>query len=134
MGYYNHYNREANTVTIARAGSAGYVNFINQKFYLNDKCFSVIPDTSIALPKYLYYALKNQEESIISMKSKGTVPTVNTQKIGNIDILIPSISVQQETVRILDNFERLEAELAAEQEARKRQFAYYRDLLISFPS
>ena len=44
MGYYHKYNRDENTVTVSRVGAyAGYVNFVFQKFYLNDKCFSVIP-------------------------------------------------------------------------------------------
>ena len=43
LGVCNQYNREGNTVTVSRAGSAGYVNFIETEFWLNDKCFSVIP-------------------------------------------------------------------------------------------
>ena len=43
LGYYNEYNRGENTVTIARAWTAWYVNFITTKFWVNDKCFSVCP-------------------------------------------------------------------------------------------
>lgn len=40
MGYYDNFNRAENTVTISRVGAnAGFVNFIDCKFYLNDKCF-----------------------------------------------------------------------------------------------
>lgn len=41
---------------------------------------------------------------------------------------IPPIEIQKEIVRILDKFAELEAEL----EARKAQYAYYRDKLLSF--
>ena len=44
-------------------------------------------------------------------------------------IPVPPLEIQQEIVRILDTFTELEAEL----EARRRQYAYYRDLLLSFP-
>ncbi|WQY13333.1 restriction endonuclease subunit S [Helicobacter pylori] len=42
MGYLNEYNREENTITIAQYGTAGFVNWQNQKFWANDVCFSVI--------------------------------------------------------------------------------------------
>ena len=45
---------------------------------------------------------------------------------------IPPLSVQQEIVRILDKFTKLEAELEAELESRKLQYEYYRDKLLSF--
>ena len=57
MGYYSDFNRVENTITIARAGTAGYVNYITQKFWVNDKCFSVIPFEKyikIIHTKYIY--------------------------------------------------------------------------------
>jgi len=40
--------------------------------------------------------------------------------------------VQSEIVRILDNFTELTAELTAELRARKKQYSYYRDKLLTF--
>ncbi len=48
-------------------------------------------------------------------------------------IPVPPLQVQREIVRILDNFTKLEAELAAELAARRRQYAFYRDSLLNFP-
>ena len=42
MGYIDKYNREENTITIAQYGSAGFVNYINEKFWANDVCYSVM--------------------------------------------------------------------------------------------
>ena len=131
MGFYDLYNRSENTVTIARAGSAGYVSFMTTKFYLNDKCFSVIPNDDTN-SKYLYYALKNIEVSIVKMKSTGSVPTVNTVKVSSIEIPVPPLPIQEEIVRILDNFTELTAELTAELQDRKKQYEYYRDSLLTF--
>ena len=47
-------------------------------------------------------------------------------------IPIPPLAVQQEIVKILDTFTALEAELEAELEARKKQFEYYREELLTF--
>lgn len=49
-----------------------------------------------------------------------------------IEIPVPPLPVQREIVRILDNFTSLEAELEAELEARRKQYEYYRDQLLSF--
>ena len=133
MGYYHKYNRDENTVTVSRVGAyAGYVNFVFQKFYLNDKCFSVIPIQDNVNSKYLFYKLKSIEQIIINLQSGGGVPTINTKKVGNLEIPLPPIEVQNEIVRILDKFTQLEAELEAELDCRKRQYAFYRDQLLSF--
>src|SRR5699024_9200761 len=49
-------------------------------------------------------------------------------------IPVPPLPVQQEIVRILDMFTQLEAELEAELEARRKQYGYYRQELLSFSS
>ena len=45
---------------------------------------------------------------------------------------VPPLPVQEEIVQILDSFSSLEAELEAELEARRKQYEYYRDRLLSF--
>lgn len=134
MDYINIHNREANTVTVSRVGAnAGYVNYISERFYLNDKCFSVISKKdNVFIPRFLYYALKKQEDNISSLQSQGGVPTINTVKLGNILIPLPPFSVQHKIVEILDKFTALEAELEAELDCRKRQYEYYRNQLLSF--
>ncbi len=44
-----------------------------------------------------------------------------------------SLKIQAEIVRILDTFTELTTELTAELTARKKQYNYYRDQLLSFP-
>lgn len=131
MGYYNEWNRQANTVTISRVGAyAGFVSYIQEKFYLNDKCFSVIPLRQNIAPHFLFFVLKEFEEKIKVLQSEGGVPTINTKKVGNIEIPIPPLDVQNEIVRILDTFTSHAAELQAELQARKEQYEYYRNKLF----
>ncbi len=47
-------------------------------------------------------------------------------------IPVPPIEVQREIVRLLDTFTELEAELEAELDARKKQYAFYRNQLFTF--
>ena len=52
--------------------------------------------------------------------------------VENLLIPVPPLEVQREIVRILDSFTELTAELTAELVARKQQYEYYRDLLLTF--
>lgn len=132
MGYYHIFNREGRTVTISRVGAnAGLVSFIDKRFYLNDKCFSIIPSNSTNT-KFLYYILSAREADIKGMQSEGGVPTINTQKVGSIEIPLPPLPVQEEIVRVLDSFTELQAELQAELQKRKQQYNFYRDNLLNF--
>lgn len=83
MGFYNEYNREGNTVTVSRVGAyAGFVSYLAEKFYCNDKCFSVIPKNNISInTKFLFYVLKHKEGFIKGLQSEGGVPTINTKKL-----------------------------------------------------
>lgn len=132
MGMCDKTNRKGNTVTIARAGTAGFVNFIEDDFYLNDKCFSIIPkEENLIENKYLYYSLSNIQNRIYELKSSGTVPTVNTEKVSKIVVPIPPIEIQEEIVKILDKFGELESELESELEARKSQYEFWRGKLLN---
>ena len=137
MGYIDIFNRQANTVTVSRVGAnAGFVSYITECFYLNDKCFSAVPKESCpVIGRFLYYALKSQEERLSALQSEGGVPTINTRKLGSILVPIPPLHVQQEIVRILDKFTELETELEAkletELELRKQQYERYRDQLLA---
>ena len=132
MGYYHIFNREGRTVTISRVGAnAGLVSFIDKRFYLNDKCFSIIPSNGTNT-KFLYYILSAREADIKGMQSEGGVPTINTQKVGSIEIPVPPLPVQEEIVRVLDTFTELQAELQAELQKRKQQYNYYLDNLLNF--
>ena len=56
------------------------------------------------------------------------IPALNAGKLKELNILIPPLTIQKEIVRILDTFTELTAELTA----RKKQYSYYRDKLLTF--
>ncbi|GAA6984658.1 restriction endonuclease subunit S [Helicobacter pylori] len=136
MGYLNEYNREKNTITIAQYGTAGFVNWQNQKFWANDVCFSVIPKETL-INRYLYYILTNMQNYLYSISNRSAIPySISSNNIMQITIPIPPLEIQQEIVKILDQFSILTTDLLAgipaEIEARKKQYEYYREKLLSF--
>lgn len=82
--------------------------------------------------KYVYYFLKTQENYFRNIGSKMQMPQIATPDTDNYKIPIPSLETQQKIVKILDKFTELEATLKAELALRKRQYRYYRDLLLDF--
>ena len=53
-------------------------------------------------------------------------------KYSEFKVPFPPLEVQNEIVKILDKFTQLEAELEAELEARRKQYEYYRNQLLTF--
>jgi type I restriction enzyme S subunit len=90
------------------------------------------------LPKYLYYQLASDDYFyFMNQYAKGAkMPRGDKKKILEYVIPIPPIEVQQRIVEILDRFETLVNDLKqglpAEIEARKQQYEYYRNQLLSF--
>lgn len=133
MGYINEYNREAETITIAQYGTAGFVKWQTRKFWANDVCFSVIPNLKVIDNKYLYYFLADKQEYLYGISNRNAVPySIDKEKILKIKIPLPPLEVQREVVKVLDTFTQLEAELSAELSARRKQYEYYRNQLLSF--
>ncbi|HAG11813.1 MAG TPA: restriction endonuclease subunit S [Desulfotomaculum sp.] len=85
-------------------------------------------------PRYLSYVLSTTDAQ--KQKSKGKVKSKvvhsSVPAIGSIRIPLPPLPVQREIVRILDNFAELTAELTTELTARKKQYEYYRNHLLTF--
>lgn len=132
-GFTNTYNYEENTIIISQGGaSAGFVNFVTTKFYANAHCYVILPNTELVENRFVYHFLKSNQEILMSRQLGAGIPALRTSEILGIQIPLPPLSIQKEIVRILDKFTTLEAELEAELEARKKQYEYYRDDLLTF--
>ena len=128
-GFTNTYNYKENTIIISQGGaSAGFVNFVTTKFYANAHCYVILPNTELVENRFVYHLLKSSQEILMSRQLGAGIPALRTSEILGIPIPLPPLPVQEEIVRILDKFTTLEAEL----EARKKQYEYYRDNLLTF--
>lgn len=97
------------------------------------------PNQKVLNSKYLKYAIEslNGRKELRKRTLINAVPIkINKEDIGKIVIPIPPLPVQKEIICILDNLtestEKLAQELNAELTARKQQYEYYRDCLLTF--
>ncbi len=131
-GFASKFNVSKNTTIISQGGaSAGFVQYINTDFWANAHCYYAIPKQNIdaiVKSKYLFYFLKQNQKHLMEHQHGAGIPALNAKKIYDLKIPVPAIEVQEEIVRILDNFTELTAELTA----RKKQYEYYRNSLLDF--
>ena len=85
-------------------------------------------------PKYISYALStvDAQKQKSSGKVKSKVVHSSVPSIKAIKLPVPPLEVQREIVHILDSFTLLTAELTAELTARKKQYEFYRNKLLTF--
>ncbi|WP_394146851.1 restriction endonuclease subunit S [Shewanella atlantica] len=90
---------------------------------------------------YLYHFLSshNVQNYWLSKINSGSVSNLNADLIKTLQIPIPcpevpdkSLAIQRKIVEVLDTFTELTTELTTELSARKKQYNYYRDQLLSF--
>ncbi len=134
--YHNEANRSGETIAISSSGVyAGYVSYWDIPVFLADS-FSISPKQKTLMPKYLFHYLTTQQDAIHATKSTGGIPHVYSKDLQNFLIPIPPLEIQQEIVKILDQFSALTTDLLAgipaEIEARKKQYEYYREKLLTF--
>lgn len=131
---------QRNDLLMTRIGSIGVCTVIESDeplaYYVSLALLR--PDNSILNSRYLKYAIESLHcrKELRKRTLVNAVPIkINMGDIGKITLPVPPLPVQSEIVRILDNFteitQKLTAELDAELTARKRQYAYYRDKLLS---
>lgn len=97
------------------------------------------PDTELVRPRYLKYIIESSigRRELRKRTLVNAVPIkVNLGDVGKIEIPVPQLEEQERIIAILDKFDMLCNDiyqgLPAEIDARRRQYAYYRDKLLTF--
>ena len=134
--YHNESNRKGEVITVAGSGAyAGFVMYWDKPIFVSD-AFSIECDKSYLNIKYIYYFLQNNQMKIHSLKKGGGVPHVYFKDMQKFLVPVPPLEVQDEIVKILDNYtksvEELKEKLNEELTARKKQYSWYRDYLLKF--
>ena len=127
--------REGEVVTIPWGKSRAVtdcIKYYKGKFVTADNRIMTSNNTEKLDNKYLYYWIMSQGKTIDTFYRGSGIKHPDMAKVLDMEMPIPSIEVQREIVRILDNFTNLTAELTAELTARGIQYSYYRNKLLTF--
>ncbi|RDU69167.1 hypothetical protein CQA66_09045, partial [Helicobacter aurati] len=129
----------SHSVVIALAGQGktrGNVARTRIPLCTNQSLCGIVPNENLN-SDFLYFYLKNNYHNLRQISAgDGTRGGLNLSMIKNFQIPLPPLSVQSEIVEILDKFDTLVNDLSmgipAEIEARRKQYEYYREKLLSF--
>ena len=126
---------EAESILMSVRAPVGDVNMTNRKVAIGRGLCSIVGKSELNT-KFLYYFINANKHEFKKKSSGSTFESINTNDIKSIKIPLPSLQEQERIVSILDKFDKLcndiSEGLPAEIEARKKQYEYYRDKLLTF--
>ena len=134
--FHNQSNRVGETVVVARSGAfAGAVSIWREPIFLTD-AFSIHPTPGLLEPRFVFYFLQATQKALHAMKAGAGVPHVRIRDVEAYKIPIIPIGRQHRIIETLDSFDTLVNDLSiglpAELAARRKQYEYYRDKLLTF--
>jgi type I restriction enzyme S subunit len=134
MTYVDRYAYDKPSVLIPRKGSLDKLYYVDSPFWNVDTIFYTEIDETQVVPRYVYHCLLKAH--LEKLNTAGGVPSLTQGVLNRVKIPVPSIEVQSEIVRILDDFTKLSTELSeqlsTEISVRRKQYEYYRDKLLDF--
>lgn len=103
MRYCDKYIHNKQSVLIPRKGTLSNIFYVNQPFWTVDTLFWTDINEEIVLPKYLYYLLLTKNLSSLNVGT--AVPSLTADILNDIQITLPSLSIQENIVKVLSSFD-----------------------------
>jgi type I restriction enzyme, S subunit len=133
-GYVAEPNHEGDFVLIGRQGAwSGNVKRVTGKFYATEHAVVVTPIEEFNI-SWLFHKLTNM--NLNQYVSQGAQPGLAVTALNKVLMPVPDVAEQNKTADMLDRFYALvndvEIGLPAELNARRKQYEYYRDRLLTF--
>ena len=106
--------------------------------YIHDGWLAISDFGESFVPDYLYYLLRSApvQAEFARRAGAGTVKNLNADIVKRVQIPVPTREKQEQVVELLDRFDALVNDLSiglpAELAARRKQYEYYRDRLLTF--
>ena len=126
---------EANSFILATTATIGEHALIIADSLANQRFTNLKVRKSLSnllVTKFIYYYMFIVDDFCKRNTNVSGFASVDMDKLKKMPFPVPPIEVQEEIVRILDSFSDYAAELQAELQARKQQYEYYRNLLLTF--
>ena len=137
----NRSNLEINDVLFSGTGTIGTTAIIETQpinWNIKEGVYAIKPKQELIIPRFLMYLLNSKQirSQYMQKAAGGTVKSVPMNEMRKLRIPLPPLSEQERIVAILDRFDALcndlTSGLPAEIEARRKQYEYYRDKLLTF--
>ena len=134
-------NFDFDEVAIITAGDGAGVgkvfHYAQGKYALHQRAYRIVP-TEVMEPRFVYHCMASHFYAYIQKTSvSSSVTSLRRPMFLDFPIPVPPITEQARIVAILDKFDALTNSLTEglprEIELRQKQYAHYRDLLLSFP-
>ena len=134
-GYLEKYNVLGNTITVSQGGaSAGFVSWQQNNFWAGAHCYFLTVSDKV-INRFIFHFLKSKEYKLKESQYGAGIPALSKDTLGSLIVPVPPLAVQQEIVRILDNFSALTSDLttdlSSELTLRNKQYEFYRDDLLA---
>ncbi len=113
------------------------IAFVPSPSALNQDMKAVVAADGIE-PRYVFHVLRaNRARMLRSVRrSGGSVASLDSQKLWKFEVPVPGADEQRRIIDFMDRFDRLTNDLSvglpAELAARRKQYEYYRDKLLTF--
>ena len=133
-GYVRTANQQGDKPLVGRQGAlCGNVCYATGSYYTTEHAV-VVSDKGFFNSRFLYHALVHA--NLNQYKTAGAQPGLSVAKLEKVKIPVPEKEIQDRIAKVLDNFDAICSDLniglPAEIEARKKQYEYYRDMLLTF--
>jgi len=132
------YAFDTEAILLSGNGSrVGHVNYYRGKFNAYQRTY-VVSDFSeqVHVPYLLQYLHGFFRQYVMVNSRKGSVPYITLPMLKNFQIPLPALTEQKQMSNSLDKFDALVNDLSvglpAELAARRQQYEYYRDKLLTF--
>ena len=116
------------------AATLGPEIWSGEKVIFHYHIWKLVFDEKVLNKRFLFHFLKMDIDTISKSLTNSTMPHVSMASMKKRIVPVPPLEVQLEIVRVLDSFTLLTAELTAELTARKKQYEYYRNTLLTIDS
>lgn len=118
--------------------SRGVIDFMyyDKPFTFKNEMWAYTHENTVSV-QYLCYVLKNNAQKFRNEASgMGSMPQISLSVTEDFEIPVPSPTEQERIVKILDKYDTYTRDMIStlniELESRKKQYAYYRDQLLTF--
>ena len=102
-GFYDNYNNEGDKIVIsARGANAGFVNYVERKFWAGNSCYSVeIMDKKDNCVLFIYNYIKFKQRLFTDFQQAANIPSVSKKETQIFKVVCPTFEEQQQIANFL---------------------------------